>query len=89
MTVNVYYSTVCETMWATATNSRAIGRTWCDIAGERLVSPFYHFLVDCPSAGTSITTMMIDDHAPDYGDAAYIELDEGTARTEYIYFFEY
>jgi hypothetical protein len=85
MTVTVYYSTVCETMWATATNSRAIGRTWCDIRGERLISPYYHYLVDCPSAGTSVTTIMIDDHHPRYDDAAWIELDEATATKEYFF----
>ncbi len=89
MTVHVYYSTVCETMWATATNSRATGRTFCQVGGYKWDSPSYVFSTDCPPAGTSVTTRMIDDHDPNYGVAAEMFLAERNAQGPFDYRFEY
>jgi len=89
MTVNVYYSTVCETLWATVTNSRAIGRTSCDIDNTRFITPLYNVGSNCPSAGTSITVRMVDDHSPTYGVAANISLVEQAYGETYQFWFNY
>jgi hypothetical protein len=80
---------VCETLWATITNSRAIGRTSCSLVNARVITPYYSVGSSCPAAGTSITTRMVDDHSPTYGVAAVVNLIEQTSNTTYQFWFNY
>ena len=57
------YSSSCQTTWLKLTNKLAIGRSNCSSFERRTVSPTYTTPnAGCPTAGTTITTAMANDH---------------------------
>ena len=80
--VRVMYSTSCETLWAVVSNLRSFSRLDCDAYMVRTYYPVWNNVpVECPVAGTSVTTKMVDDHHPSYGIAAKAEVREKMHRT--------
>lgn len=80
ITVKVYYSPACQTMWATTTTTRAIGRRECGTNLSRIIAPAWNSAGSCALAGgKSVTTPMVDDHSPTYGIAAQYSLVETDA----------
>jgi hypothetical protein len=61
VTVHVYYSSVCQTMWETISRIAASPDTSCAYALERTVTPYYDHTDACPAKGHSLTTPMMDD----------------------------
>jgi len=59
VTVRAYYSTVCQTEWATVTVSASSPDYTCGWDVERTVSPYYG--KSGPCLGHSVTTAMFDD----------------------------
>jgi hypothetical protein len=63
MTVWLYYSSFCQTLWVEARNYKAIGRTNCGVwiggAGSN-AWPGENYA--CPSAGAAMNTPMFDDY---------------------------
>jgi hypothetical protein len=61
VTVHVYYSSVCQTMWETISRTASSPDTSCGYALERTVTPYYDHTGACPAKGHSLTTPMMDD----------------------------
>ena len=61
MTVWVYYSTFCQTLWLEAKNTKAVGRAQCE-TDVWITKTSYSKAYGCPAAGYTSNTMMVDDH---------------------------
>jgi hypothetical protein len=61
VTVHVYYSTVCQTMWETISRSTSSTDTACSYRLNRTVAPTYDHIDNGPAVGKSLTTPMMDD----------------------------
>ena len=62
MTVWHTYSGVCQTTWLSVQSTKAIGRTGCLMRELRTADPRFQAEADCPVAGTTTVTPMVDDH---------------------------
>lgn len=61
VTVHVWYSSVCQTMWETISRTASSPDYNCSYALERTVTPYYDHVGNCPAKGSSTTTPMMDD----------------------------
>jgi hypothetical protein len=61
VTVHVYYSSVCQTMWETISRTASSPDYTCSYALERTVTPYCDHVGSCPAKGHSLTTPMMDD----------------------------
>ncbi len=61
VTVHVYYSSVCQTMWETISREATSPDTSCGWGIERTVTPYWDKTGSCPAKGSSLTTPMFDD----------------------------
>lgn len=62
VTAHAYYSTVCQTMWATISRTAASTDYTCGYFLDRTVAPTYYYDNGvCPAKGSSNTSPMIDD----------------------------
>jgi len=80
LTVRVYYSTVCQTMWAARTVDGTY-RPFCTTHLHRTISPFWNSdSYGCPAPNSTGVTRMVDDHSPTHGIAANVILQEQVYR---------
>ncbi len=96
MTVKVYYSTVCQTLWEVISNSHSDfnpGGGWTPFWSMTHTAGYtYQKNGALPSKGHSVTTVMVDDHAANYGKAAEAYVQEFTStsyRSQHIWVFTY
>lgn len=97
MTVRVYYSTVCQTMWEVISNSHTnynpSGSAWYPFwEMAHTAGYFYEKTGALPAKGHSVTTVMVDDHAANLGEAAEAYVQEFTSadyRSQHIFVYEY
>jgi len=59
--INVYYSRSCQTVWATVTVKKTLGRSFCDIRLIRHIGTMRTQVYRCPATGHTTTTTMMDD----------------------------
>lgn len=89
VTVHVYYSPVCQTMWETISRTASSPDTWCAYGLVRTADPYWDYSDSCPAKGHSLTTPMMDD-ANGGNVAGYVDVisqwvaSDGTAHGGYF-----
>ena len=93
ITVRVYYSPKCQTLWAVVANSTqpVVSERQCDVNVSWIGVPGGTIWYECPHPGTTLTTAMVNDHSPTYGIAASANahVTRGSGAQRRYAFFEY